>query len=245
MELMLSIMAENSHPILSLHITLVLILLGAPGSGKGTQAKRLAIEYQIPHISTGDLFRENMSADTPLGKKVKEFIQTGKLVPDELVLNMLFDRISKPDCVRGYLLDGFPRTIVQADALTKEINPKMHVMALFLNVDDQVIMKRAEGRLICKQCATIYNRFVNPPLHEGICDKCSGEVYQRPDDASNVVLDRLKIYYKQTQPLLDYYDKKGMLATFNGNQSPDVVYTELKCYIDSHENRIKEHPVVE
>ena len=211
-----------------------MILLGAPGSGKGTQAKRLASEYQIPHISTGDLFRENIAANTTLGQKAKEFTQAGNLVPDELVLNMLFDRISKPDCLNGYLLDGFPRTMAQAEALEKVLDPKKRVIALFLDVEDDAIIKRASGRLVCKKCAAIYNRNISAPKVEGQCDLCAGEVYQRPDDAPNVVLERLKVYHKQTQPLLEYYHKKGILASFNGDQPPDTVLEELKSYINSH-----------
>ena len=226
-------MTEKNHSLASSRAALILILLGAPGSGKGTQAKRLALEYQIPHISTGDLFRENIAANTILGQQAKEFIQVGKLVPDDLVLKMLFEYLSKPICSRGYLLDGFPRTITQAEALDKRLDSQC-IMALFLDVDDDTIIKRASGRLVCKQCATIYNRYNFTPQIEGKCDKCGGEVYQRPDDAAPVVLERLKVYQKQTQPLLHHYTEKGILASFNGNQSPDAVYIKLKEYIDSH-----------
>lgn len=212
--------------------SLVLILLGAPGSGKGTQAPLLAKEFGIPHISTGDMFREHLALNTPLGKKARDYMLAGKLGPDELVLDMLMERISKPDCVRGYLLDGFPRTIPQAEALSRFLSKNVSLMALSLKVPDDVIAKRASGRLICRQCGHIYNKDSSPPKKAGICDKCGGEVYQRPDDTPEVVLERLKVYHHQTEPLLGYYQKQGVLANFNGNKAPDAVHDELKKYID-------------
>ncbi len=212
---------------------LIIILLGPPGSGKGTQAKRLAQEYGISHISTGDLFREQIAAQTPMGQKVKKFIQTGQLVPDELVLEMLFERMAQPDGARGYLLDGVPRTVTQADQLSQHYPLKACVLVLCLEVPDQEIIKRAAGRLVCRQCGAIYNRDTSPPIHSGICDKCGGEVYRRPDDNEEVVCQRLKVYREQTQPLIQYYDHLGMLTIFDGNQAPDVVHAELKRYIDS------------
>lgn len=227
-------MNENTlpKPQMSPQASIIIILLGPPGSGKGTQAKRLSEEYKIPHISTGDLFREHMALGSQLGLKAKGFIKAGKLVPDDLVLDMLFDRVSRPDCERGYLLDGFPRTVPQADALTRALNLTTPVLVLCLKVPDDVIVQRAEGRLICRNCATIYNRDISPPVHEGICDKCGGEVYQRSDDKPAVVMERLKVYHVQTQPLITYYEKKGLLTSFNGNQPPDVVHAELKRHID-------------
>lgn len=220
------------HPHVNLKATLVLILLGAPGSGKGTQAKRLAQDYHIPHISTGDLFRENMALNTPLGRKAKEFVQAGQLVPDDLVLEMLFDRVVRSDCTRGYLLDGFPRTIAQAEALSRTLNPSIPLRVLYLDVPDDVIIKRAAGRLVCKSCGTIYNVAISPPVWAGVCDKCGGEVYQRLDDRPEVVRERLKVYRNQTEPLISYYNRKGSLTSFNGNQPPDVVHAELKRCID-------------
>jgi adenylate kinase len=206
----------------------VVILLGPPGSGKGTQAVRLTKELGIPHISTGDLFRENVSKDTELGKRAKTYMNAGKLVPDEVVLDMLFDRVSRPDSTHGYLLDGFPRTIPQAEAFEKHLGPNTELIVLELDVPDDIIIKRAEGRLTCKSCGTIYNRYYSPPAKEGICDKCGGELYQRPDDKLEVVQERLRVYHDQTQPLVDYYTKKGVLRRVDGTQSPDDVFKALQ-----------------
>lgn len=211
----------------------ILVMLGPPGSGKGTQAKKLAATYEIPHVSTGDLFREHVSQNTDLGKQAKEYMNAGKLVPDELVLEILFDRITRPDCKKGYLLDGSPRTIHQAEILSSVIDPSVKVMALSLDVPDEEIVKRAEGRLVCKQCGHIYNKYILAPAKEGVCDICGGEVYQRKDDQPAVVLERLKVYHQQTKPLLDYYFKKGLLKHFNGREQPEMVFNKLKTYIDS------------
>lgn len=206
----------------------VVILLGPPGSGKGTQAVRLTKELGIPHISTGDLFRENVSKDTELGQRAKTYMNAGKLVPDEVVLDMLFDRVSRPDSANGYLLDGFPRTISQAEALEKHLGPNTELIVLELDVPDEIIVKRAEGRLTCKSCGTIYNRYFSPPAKEGVCDKCSGELYQRPDDKLEVVQERLRVYHDQTQPLVEYYTRKGVLRQVDGTQPPDEVFKALQ-----------------
>jgi adenylate kinase len=212
---------------------LILIILGPPGSGKGTQAKRLAKDYLLPHISTGDLFRDHMLKETPIGLEAKKFIQTGKLVPDEIVLEMLFDRLTRDDCAKGYLLDGVPRTVAQADQLQSKMDPNACLLVLCLDVSDEVIVKRAEGRMVCRQCGVIYNKENAPPVHAGICDKCGGEVYRRPDDAPEVVKERLRVYHSQTSPLIQYYDEKSVLACFDGNRLPDEVHTDLKTHIDS------------
>lgn len=204
----------------------VVILLGPPGSGKGTQAVRLSKELGIPHISTGDLFRENFSKNTPLGQKAKSYMDKGQLVPDELVLEMLFDRVAKPDSAHGYLLDGFPRTIPQAEALDKYLG-STKVLALDLQVRDEAIMKRITGRLTCKQCGHIYNRFFSPSATDGQCDKCGGELTQRSDDSEAVVTERLKVYHLQTEPLIEFYSKKGVLFHVNGEDQPDVVFKNL------------------
>lgn len=206
----------------------VIILLGPPGSGKGTQAKKLSLEFNLPHISTGDLFRENMGKQTELGKKAQGFINSGKLVPDELVLDMLFDRVQQPDCKKGYILDGFPRTIPQAEALQNKLGKEVQLLVYDLDVPSEVITKRATGRMLCKSCGHIYNLFISSPKKEGVCDLCGGELYQRVDDRLEVVEERLRVYQRQTAPLLDFYKNLKLLVTFNGNQPPEVVFDTLK-----------------
>ena len=210
----------------------ILILLGPPGSGKGTQAKRLVREYGIPQISTGDLFREHIANQTTIGKAAQAYIQAGHLVPDEIVLGMLFHRIEQADCAKGFLLDGFPRTLNQAEALADHESMNGHIYVVCLEVPDEEIVKRASGRLVCRQCGAIYNQELSPPKQEYTCDKCDGEVYRRMDDDPEVVRERLKVYHAKTQPLMEYYDHQGLLTVFDGCQSPDVVYMELKHYID-------------
>lgn len=216
-----------SHEAMSEHPK-VIIILGPPASGKGTQSVRLAKEFNIPHISTGDLFRENMKSGTALGKKAKQFIDEGKLVPDEIVLDMLFDRLQKSDTASGFILDGFPRTIPQAEALNKRLDPKSEVIALNLDVSDETIIKRTAGRLICKQCGNVHNSYFSPPEREGECDRCCGELYQRDDDKPEVVATRLKTYHEQTEPLIAYYKSKNLLIDIAGEQEPNKVFQELK-----------------
>ncbi len=205
----------------------VLILLGPPGAGKGTQALRLAAECEIPHISTGDLFRHNLKEGTELGKKAKGFMEGGGLVPDELVLDMLFDRVAADDCRGGYLLDGFPRTLPQAKALTKALE-NQNSKTLLLEVPESVLVGRAGGRLLCKGCTNIHHAEFSPPQKPGICDSCQGELYRRKDDEPEVVKERLKVYRKETQPMVDYYRETGSLEVINGDQAPDVVFSALK-----------------
>jgi adenylate kinase len=210
---------------------LVVILLGPPGSGKGTQAVMLSQKLKVPHISTGDLFRENISANTDLGKKAKSFTEIGKLVPDEVVLDMLFERIKRNDCLSGFVLDGFPRTIPQARALDLKLANQAKLIVLNLNVQDDLIVKRIEGRLSCKNCSQIYNKYYSPPLKPGLCDKCGSSLDQRLDDNKEVVKERLFIYHQQTKPLVDYYSIKGILSDINGENSPEVVSQHLfKCF---------------
>lgn len=204
----------------------VIILLGPPGSGKGTQAVQLSKKLGVPHVSTGDLFRENLSKNTELGKRANAFIEKGLLVPDAVVLDMLFDRVSKPDCIHGYLLDGFPRTIPQAEALDGKLNGTQAI-AINLNVPDDVIIKRIGGRLTCSKCGHIHNLFYSPPKEKNKCDKCGSNLIQRKDDGPDVVTERLRVYHTQTEPLVDFYAKKGILTHIDGQQNPEVVFAQL------------------
>ncbi len=209
----------------------VIILLGPPASGKGTQASRLAAEYKVPHISTGDLFRENISKNTELGKTAKAYMDKGQLVPDELVLDMLFDRVSRPDCSRGYVLDGFPRTIPQAEAFDKRLQKGVDLIVLNLEVADETLIKRTSGRVSCKECGHIHNIYFSPPKTPNVCDKCGGSLVQRADDKPEVVKERLKVYHAQTEPLIGYYKSQGKLVTIDGEKAPDQVFSDLKSAI--------------
>ena len=205
----------------------VIILLGAPGSGKGTQAVRLAERCGLPHVSTGDLFRENLKADTPLGQEAKRFMNAGQLVPDELVLDMLFDRVAREDCLGGYVLDGFPRTLPQAEALEQKLGSDSAVSVANLEVGVEVIIQRAAGRLLCRSCGNIAHLEFSPPKTAGVCDKCSGELYQRDDDQPAVVRERLAVYAQQTFPLIEFYGQRGCLRTIDGERSPGEVFDSL------------------
>lgn len=204
----------------------VLILMGPPGSGKGTQAIQLSKELGIPQISTGDILRENTRNNTELGKQAKQYMEAGKYVPDELIYDMLFDRIAQPDAKKGYLLDGFPRTLAQAETLEKKLSGKANVIVVNLDVPDDVIVKRVSGRVQCKN-GHVYNTYFNPPKVAGKCDIDGEPLIQRNDDKPEIVAERLKVYHTQTSPVLDYYKKKGLLITLNGNQAPDVVFKNV------------------
>lgn len=206
-----------------------IIMLGAPGAGKGTQAKRIAEKYGIPHISTGDIFRANIKEGTELGMKAKEFIDQGLLVPDEVTIGMLLDRIKKEDCVNGYVLDGFPRTIPQAESLTKaleEMGQKIDY-AVDVDVPDENIVSRMSGRRACITCGATYHVQFAPPKAEGICDKCGAELVLRDDDKPETVQKRLAVYHEQTQPLIDYYRRAGVLVSVDGTQSMDQVFESI------------------
>lgn len=206
----------------------VLIMLGAPGAGKGTQAVRLSEKMGVPQISTGDLFRENLRNQTPIGQKAKSYMDKGQLVPDEVVLDMLFERLKAPDCQSGYILDGFPRTIPQAKALDSRLEAaRSHVIAVSLEVPDQVIIERLTGRIVCEQCGAPYHRVANPPKHDEICDRCGGKLIQRKDDSKEVVLDRLKVFHEQTEPVKTYYQEKGSLILIDGSVSKEQTITQL------------------
>lgn len=195
-----------------------IVLLGAPGAGKGTQAKMISEKFSIPHISTGDIFRANIKGNTPLGIKAKEYMDKGELVPDELTVDLVKDRLNNPDCEKGFILDGFPRTIPQAEYLDKvllEMNIDLDV-ALLIDVKDEEIIERMSGRRVCTNCGMTYHVLFNPTKVEGICDACKSPVVQRADDAAETVLNRLETYHKQTQPLINYYEKAGKLKIAEG-----------------------------
>lgn len=195
-----------------------LILLGPPGAGKGTQAKRLMEKYNIPQISTGDILRAAVKDGTEMGKKAKEYMDAGKLVPDEVVIGIIDDRLKEDDCKEGYMLDGFPRTVPQAEALD-EVLAKMgsaidHTISI--EVPEDELMGRLTGRRTCKDCGAGFHVMFDPPKTEGVCDKCSGQLYQRDDDNEETVGNRLKVYNDQTQPLIDYYQNKSLLRPIDG-----------------------------
>jgi adenylate kinase len=208
-------------------MALVVILLGPPGAGKGTQAARLAQARGLAHVSTGDLLRENVKRGTPLGSKAKGFMDKGEYVPDALVLDMLAARVSAPDCRDGYVLDGFPRTDVQAQALEQRLGRKDQVVVVNLEVSDETIVARQADRLTCKDCGRVYNAKNNPPKQAGKCDACGGELGKRSDDAAPVVRERLRVYHEKTAPLVRHYEERGLLSTLDGEQSPDSVFSSL------------------
>lgn len=206
-----------------------IVLLGPPGAGKGTQAVRLVEKYNIPHISTGDIFRKNLKEKTELGLKAKEYMDKGLLVPDNLVVDIVKDRLMENDCNNGFLLDGFPRTVEQAEALEKELeNLKINLNGVInIEVKDETLIDRLTGRLVCKSCGATYNAKFNKPKKDKVCDICGGELYTREDDKEDTVKNRLKVYKNQTQPLIDYYEKKGMLTTIDGELGSDIVFVKI------------------
>ena len=206
-----------------------LIMLGAPGAGKGTQAKRIAAKYGIPHISTGDIFRANIKNGTELGKKAQTYMDQGLLVPDELVCDLVVDRIQQSDCEKGYVLDGFPRTIPQAEALTAALEKLGTSIDYAINVEvpDENILRRMGGRRACLSCGATYHIEFNPTKKEGTCDVCGAETVLRDDDKPETVQKRLDVYHTQTQPLIDYYTKAGKLAEVDGTQNMDDVFAAI------------------
>ena len=206
-----------------------IIMLGAPGAGKGTQAKRIAQRYGIPHVSTGDIFRANIKNGTELGMKAKAYMDAGNLVPDEITIGMLLDRIHEADCEKGYVLDGFPRTIPQAESLTAALKERGEKMDYAIDVDvpDENIIKRMSGRRACLACGATYHIAYNPPKKEGVCDQCGEPLVLRKDDKPETVKNRLEVYHQQTQPLIDYYKKEGILAQVDGTQNMDQVFEDI------------------
>lgn len=211
-----------------------IVMLGAPGAGKGTQAQMIADEYHIPHISTGDIFRLNIKNGTPLGKEAKKYMDEGKLVPDELTVKLLLDRVAQDDCKDGYVLDGFPRTIPQAEVLTEALAKSGEKIDVALNIDvpDENIIKRMGGRRACTNCGATYHVVYAAPKQEGICDKCGSPLVLRDDDKPETVTKRLEVYHTQTQPLIDYYEKAGVLKTVDGTQELHTVFAAIRKILE-------------
>ena len=204
--------------------------MGLPGAGKGTQAEKIVDQYGIPHISTGDMFRAAMKEGTELGLQAKSFMDKGELVPDEVTIGIVRERLSKDDCRKGFLLDGFPRTVPQAEALENILANLERKIDYVINidVDKSILVERLTGRRICKNCGATYHLVFNPPAAEGVCDRCGGELYQRTDDNAETVQNRLEVNIKQAKPLLDFYEAKGYLRTLNGQRDISVVFADIK-----------------
>jgi len=211
-----------------------LVLLGAPGAGKGTQAKKLVEKYGIPQISTGDILRKAVADGTPLGKEAKSYMDRGELVPDSVVIGLVKERLAQDDCKKGYILDGFPRNTAQAEELDRvlsEMNSSLDV-ALSIDVSMDDLMKRLTGRRTCRNCQQMYNIYFSPPKQEGVCDKCGGELYQRDDDKEETIRNRLEVYQKSTAPLIDYYKNKGILRSVQGTGSIDDIFNRICEILD-------------
>ncbi len=206
-----------------------IVMLGAPGAGKGTQAKKLIDKFSIPQISTGDILRKAVADGTPLGKEAKSYMDKGELVPDSVVIGLVKERLAQDDCKKGYILDGFPRNTSQAetlDAVLSEMNSPLDV-ALNVDVDFNILMKRLTGRRTCKSCNQMYNIHFSPSTKEGVCDKCSGELYQRDDDKEETIKKRLDVYKEQTEPLIDYYSSKGIMKTVQGVGDMEEIFNKI------------------
>jgi len=216
-------------------MTVDLVLMGLPGAGKGTQAAMIVEKYGIPHISTGDMFRAAIKEGTELGKKAKKFMDEGQLVPDEVTIGIVRERLAKEDCKKGFLLDGFPRTVPQAEALDNILNEMNRSIdyVIHIDVDREILMERLTGRRICRDCGATYHLVFNPPKQPNVCDKCNGELYQRDDDNEETVANRLEVNINQQQPLLDYYRNKGVLKTIDGNRKIEEVFQEVDTLIGS------------
>ena len=204
----------------------IVVMLGPPGAGKGTQSVMLTNKLGIPQISTGDLFRDHLKRKSELGKRAKEYMNSGQLVPDELVLDMFFERISQPDCKSGFILDGFPRTVAQAEAMDRQLK-SAHIKVVSLELSDQTIVKRLTNRVVCSNCGAPYHLEAFPPKEKGICDKCGSRVVQRSDDKEDVVRKRLEVFHEQTEPVKYHYEKKGFLTLIEAAGDKNKTYSDI------------------
>jgi len=206
------------------------IFLGPPGAGKGTQARELSREWGVPQIATGEMLREAVAAGTPLGREAKRVMDSGGLVPDDVMIGLIAERLRQPDAARGFILDGFPRTIAQAEALDRLLKDLGHSLdaVLYFQVSEPELLRRLTGRRLCRQCQTAYHLVSAPPRRPGVCDRCGGELYQRPDDSEETVRRRLEVYSRQTAPLLDYYGGRGRLSTIDGEGSVEAIAAAIR-----------------
>lgn len=213
---------------------MLIILLGPPGAGKGTQAEKIVQEHQLAYVSTGDILRNAVREQTNLGRKAKQYMDQGQLVPDELVVEIVKDRLTDPDCAEGALLDGFPRTVTQADFLEKalpEIGTKID-RVISIEVKEEELIERLTGRRVCSECGANFHLKFKPPKVRNVCDQCGGDLYQRDDDTFETVKERLDVYKKQTEPLIAYYEKKGILSPIDGNQDIDAVFKQINSILE-------------
>jgi len=210
-----------------------IVLLGAPGAGKGTQAERLERDLGLPHIATGDLFRDALKKETELGRLAKSYMDKGQLVPDDVTVPMVRERLAQDDCERGAILDGFPRTVQQAEALDEVLAKRGSRVSLvpYIKVDTETLVARLGGRLTCRQCGAVYHALFNPPARDGVCDNCGGELYQREDDKPETQRRRIEVYLDETAPLIDYYGQRGLLVEIDGEGDVDTVYRALSAAI--------------
>lgn len=206
-----------------------IVLMGPPGAGKGTQAEVMARNLFVPHISTGDIFRANIKAGTELGRLANQYISKGDLVPDEVTMGMIKDRLAEDDCAKGFILDGLPRTIGQADALAEVLTEQGKKLDYVVNIDVPIekLIERLSGRRVCRNCSQTYHMVNNPPVESGVCDECGGELYQRADDSEETIKNRLDVYLAQSAPLIEYYQDKGILVSINGDQAINKVLTDV------------------
>ena len=215
-----------------------IVLLGPPGAGKGTQAKRISERFGIPQISTGDILRDAVKRNTPLGIKARTFMDKGELVPDEVVIGIVEERLKEKDCTRGWILDGFPRTVPQAEALDRILEKHNTPVEYVLNfeIEEDEVIKRLTGRRNCEKCNNVYNIYFSPPVKEGVCDVCGGKLVQRSDDDEETVRERLRVYKEKTSPLIDYYNKKGRLYKIDANGDLEKVEEEIFKILEHHDN---------